>query len=108
MVRIYHLNDDKASYTFSDHEATVFKRKGMFAQGAGFAPSGTSSVRIFTEAEINVSEGDYIALSGSDAAEPDKSRCSVIATVTDNRRGANPHWRLTTGGSGNGMFQAQA
>lgn len=99
MVRIYHLEDDKQSYSHSDHEATVFKRRGMFAQGAGFAVTNEFSVRIFTADNITVSEGDYIALEGDSKSEPDRSKCSVITEVTDNRRGTRPHWRLVCGGS---------
>ncbi len=102
MVRIYHLNDDKQSYTYSDHEATVFRRRSIFAQGAGFVGASEFSVRIFTDDNITVSEGDYIALEGSIEDEPDGSVCSVITEVTDNRRGTRPHWRLVCGGDQHG------
>ena len=97
MIRIYHLEGD--NYTFSDHEATVFRRRGMWGQGAGYAPTNEFSIRIFTSELITVSRGDYVAPDGSSDPEPDRSNHLNITEVTDNRRGTRPHWRLVCGGN---------
>lgn len=97
MIRIYHLEGDE--YTFSDHEATVFQREGMWGQGAGFVRTNEFSIRIFTNEPITAAYGDYVATEGSNELEPDRSKCLMVTKVTDNRIGTRPHWRLVCGGN---------
>lgn len=101
-ITLWHLKDNKTGFLrsfFSKahvHTRDSFTKSGI--KEKGFHPSGTASVRIPTNEKIVVSPGDYIQVGEHSGDEPDYGNAFRITAVSDNRRGASPHWKLLCGG----------
>lgn len=78
--------------------ASLYKKNTIITSGEGARPYNTTEVRIMGTMDLPVALGDYIVIGAaenvktpSDLAGRDKLR---ITSITDNRRGGLPHWRL--------------
>lgn len=106
-VTIYHREYDKETrrdiYIRSCHEAWAFVRSGARVSADGFADDSSCIIRIPTRNSIMASVGDLLVVGrGEDIiSTADLSDgYSTILTITDNRRGNSPHWRLDCRGDG--------
>lgn len=67
------------------------KEMGLHARDAAV-------VRIPTDKYIDAACGDYIRIGEYEDEMPDRGNSLKVVCVSDNRRGASPHWRLSCGG----------
>lgn len=64
----------------------------------GLHSKDSAVVRIPTDKCIDVACGDYIRIGECEDDMPDRGNALKVVSVSDNRRGASPHWRLSCGG----------
>lgn len=89
-------DDNYICTTFA--KASWFKKNTITTAGDGAKPVNTYESRILTDAEINVSPGDWLVLGVVESVdtpssiELDKFR---ITAIGDNRRGFLGHWRVS-------------
>jgi hypothetical protein len=102
-VTIYHRDRKSGTYMRDVRRAWLFGRSGARVSTDGFAEDSTCVLRIPTMDQISASVGDLLILgegvdivSAADLADG----YSTIMTVTDNRRGGSPHWRIDGRGDG--------
>ena len=102
LVTIWHYNEESdipVRKTFNgavDNSSKKITKNGIKQKGFYFGDN--MSIRIFTEEEIEVAPGDYACQGDCGFAYPDRENSQKIVEVRDNRRGANPHWRILCGG----------
>lgn len=95
----FRYNRDTQSYSrrfFSDVSCYFDNR---YSTGKGLEYSGSVTLRVFSDEDIDVKAGDRIVLSYCADERPPASSHEVVA-VTDNRRAYSPrmrHWRITCG-----------
>ncbi len=104
-VTIYHRESAGRTdtYTRMVKRAWLFGRKGARVAADGFADDSSCIIRIPTADKINVKVGDLVIVGeGADivSAADLSDGYTTIMSVTDNRRGSSPHWRLDGRGDG--------
>lgn len=101
-ITIWHFDDDKEAYSskiicgvYAD-EIKKIAKNGI--KQKGFFDAKTLRVRIPTTEDICVFPGDYVRVGKYDEAAPEKMHCFKVNEIKDNRRGGQPHWRISCGG----------
>lgn len=98
LLHIDHTADDDNCVCIILENASWFKKNTITTSGDGAKPVNTYESRIMTEADINVSPGDWLVLGALESVEKpsdvtlDKFR---ITAIGDNRRGSLKHWRFS-------------
>ena len=101
-ITIWHFDDDKEEYSrqvicgvYVDGVKKIAKN-GI--KQKGFFDAKTLRVRIPARKDIFVFLGDYVRVGKYDEDAPDKVHCFKVNEIKDNRRGGQPHWRISCGG----------
>lgn len=91
-------DDDNYICTVFKKCASWFKKNTITTDGNGAKPVNTYESRILTDADINISPGDWLVLGEVSSVDTpskiefDKFR---ITAIGDNRRGFLAHWRVS-------------
>lgn len=102
-VTIYHRDRKNGTYTRIVKRAWLFGRSGARVSTDGFADDSNCIVRIPTADKLDVRPGDLLIIGeGADivSAADLADGYTTVMTVTDNRRGGSPHWRIDGRGDG--------
>lgn len=91
-LRIFRYHRQAGKYTFFDAEGSVYMKERIRTEDGGAKRCYEGSVRIMTEADLDISPGDYMSLKKNE--KPEKGEDWLITAVRDNRRGGLPHWRI--------------
>lgn len=86
-------------YHFTGHSGYVRYYYGVANIHSSQKKEGTDlvKIRIPTALFVPVCNGDYLFLGKSESIIPEKEKCVRVTEFSDNRRGANPHWRIIAG-----------
>lgn len=102
VITLWHFGKDAESAA-----RQVFKNvcvnfvRGLTKSGIkemGLHSKDAAVVRIPTNKYIDVACGDYIRIGEYEDEMPDRGNALKVVAISDNRRGASPHWRLSCGG----------
>lgn len=101
-ITVWHFDEDSQEYSrrnicgvYVDITERISKN-GI--KQKGFFDAKILRVRIPTTKEISVCPGDYVRVGVHNEDEPKKMFCFKVNEVKDNRRGGQPHWRISCGG----------
>ncbi|MCR4692885.1 MAG: hypothetical protein K5664_03295 [Firmicutes bacterium] len=93
IITIWHLNEDEESYKRQVFRAFVYKNIKAVSDKSGMKKDNTVKIRIPTQIDIPLSIGDYVRI-GKHTDSPIRGKDFKIVEFADNRKGANPHWRI--------------
>lgn len=93
-VTLYHLTDeDEGIFSRTVLRGSVYKSEAVSAEKGGFLAENLFKIRIPGAEKLAVCLHDYVYIGeGPDA--PVTADCKKICRISDNRRGALPHYRI--------------
>ena len=94
-ITVWHLTDEESG-AYSRQSFTVWSHKVVAesANSKNVTRDNKITVRIPTSSDIGVEIGDYVCFGIRRNSYPNRATDFKIASVSDNRIGANPHWKL--------------
>ena len=97
---IHHIKDDDTYECHTVNKASWYSKNTITTSGDGAKPVNTYDVRVFGDfIGITPSTGDYVVRGIIENIETPRDLNGVeyfrITSVSDNRRGGLPHWRLS-------------
>lgn len=96
-ITVWHYDDVNECYTKKKFDSVSMQnvQKSSSALGKGTrTETHVCKIRIPTTANVGLYLGDYVRIGLSTDNAPERGCDMVINEITDNRRGANPHWRV--------------
>ncbi len=101
-VTLWHFDKNTESFRRAVFENVYVSRKEKISKNRikqrGFYSEDNCKIRIPTQENIEAAVGDYVYIGESSSEIPDRSMALKLVEISDNRRGASPHWRLSCGG----------
>ncbi len=100
IITVWHINDDADGYTREVFCASVYTTlksvsdNGGTKASEGMRKSNILKARIPTKDQMPLSIGDYVRV-GRHTGSPIRGKDFKIVELADNRKGANPHWRIS-------------
>lgn len=93
-VTMYHYDEEKETWGRTVFGAAHLCYERKAAEDKGFKRQNGGIIRIPTKAEISIKIGDRLFSGRLNADKPPEEGCMTVTGYKDNRRGANPHWRV--------------
>lgn len=93
-IVLYHYDEEREQYVPWRLRASIYGRVAVAAENGGNKNASKHFLRIPTLEAVDIATGDYIYFGTSEAESPERSACVRVCEYSDNRRGANPHWRV--------------
>lgn len=96
-ITVWHYDEENECYIKKKFDGVSMHnvQKSSSALGKGTrTKTRVCKIRIPTLLEAGLSLGDYVRIGLSTDDAPERGCDMVITEIADNRRGANPHWRV--------------
>ncbi len=94
-ITIWHLTDEETG-VYSRQSFTVYAHKvtAVSSVNKNNTRDNKVTVRIPTNRDIKVELGDCVFFGISHSLHPERAKNFKVTEISDNRIGANPHWKL--------------
>lgn len=93
-VTMYHYDEENEAWVRSVFAAAHLYYVRKAAGDKGFSRDNSGVIRLPGKFSIQIKIGDRLFSGRLNADKPPEEGCMTVTGYKDNRRGANPHWRI--------------
>lgn len=95
-ITLYHYDEDEETWTKNSYcPVHVYTDNLVSVDDTGLSSADVVKIRIPTQQEVPIHNGDRVVRGVSTAASPDRDHGFTVISWSDNRRGTAPHYRVT-------------